>query len=132
MLCKGRWNFQLIRAIFHPSDAEAILSLPLPNPRIKDKVLYYVDSYGKLFVKKVYNQLSSISSRMINQRINWKHRQKLKSLPRLLLLEGKIALNALPTRENFLKRGVITDGSCLLCNSKLESIFHLFISCLLA
>lgn len=40
-----------------------------------------------------------------------------------------MALNKSPTRDRLLKWGIITDGSCLLCNNAPESRSHLFFDC---
>ncbi|XP_018460517.1 uncharacterized protein LOC108831465 [Raphanus sativus] len=40
-----------------------------------------------------------------------------------------MALNRSPTRDRLLQWGVITDGSCLLCNTSPESRSHLYFEC---
>lgn len=92
-----------------------------------------MDPYDKFFVKKAYNQLSISPSTMANQQLNWKQWWKLKYSPRLLLLGWKVAaFNVLTTKENLIRRGIITQGPCIQRHSDLESVFHLFVSCPLA
>lgn len=52
-----------------------------------------------------------------------------RGIPRHRFLAWLMALNRSPTRDRLLQWGVISDGSCLLCNNSLESRSHLFFDC---
>ncbi|KAL5560825.1 hypothetical protein UlMin_037036 [Ulmus minor] len=50
----GSWDSNLIRASFHPDEAEAILSLPLPRRNIPDSFLWHFDKSGHYTVRSGY------------------------------------------------------------------------------
>ena len=52
-----------------------------------------------------------------------------RGIPKHRFLAWLMALNRSPTRDRLLQCGIITDGSCLLCNNSLESRSHLFFYC---
>lgn len=41
----------------------------------------------------------------------------------------RVTKNILPTKENLLSKGVLTDGLCPLCHNEVENISHLFLRC---
>ncbi len=50
----GSWDANLIRTSFHPNEAEAILSFPLPRRKIPDTILWHYDKSGHYTVRSGY------------------------------------------------------------------------------
>ena len=48
------WDIELVRGLFLPQDAEAILSIPIGELVAKDRTVWAEDKIGKFFVKSVY------------------------------------------------------------------------------
>ena len=48
------WDIELVRGLFLPQDAEAILSIPISESVAKDRTVWVEDKKGKFSVKSVY------------------------------------------------------------------------------
>ena len=48
------WNTKLVREIFLPQDAEAILSIPISESRARDRMVWAEDKRGNFMVRSAY------------------------------------------------------------------------------
>ena len=48
------WDIELVKGLFFPQDAEAILSIPISESVAKDRTVWVEDKKGKFSVKSVY------------------------------------------------------------------------------
>ena len=48
------WNTELVREIFLPQDAEAILSIPISESRARDRMVWAEDKRGNFTVRSAY------------------------------------------------------------------------------
>ena len=48
------WNTELVREIFLPQDAEAILSIPISESRARDRMVWAEDKRGNFMVRSAY------------------------------------------------------------------------------
>lgn len=115
----GRWNSQLIKQIFVPEDAKAILNLVPPRSGSNGKLQWIHSKSGMFSVKDVYRYLNCGRNGQRNQ-VNpsnlWKLWWKMKLPPRLLLLGWKIGCASLATKVNLRRKTVyVSDLKCLLC-----------------
>ncbi|KAL5550873.1 hypothetical protein UlMin_001049 [Ulmus minor] len=70
----GSWDSNLIRASFHPDEAEAILSLPLPRRNIPDSFLWHYDKSGHYTVRSGYwlaTKSKSVPSSSTSSHTSW-------------------------------------------------------------
>lgn len=114
-----RWNSQLIKQIFVPEDAKAILNLVPPRSGSNGKLQWIHSKSGMFSVKDVYRYLNCGRNGQRNQ-VNpsnlWKLWWKMKLPPRLLLLGWKIGCASLATKVNLRRKTVyVSDLKCLLC-----------------
>ncbi|KAL0689587.1 hypothetical protein Bca4012_089265 [Brassica carinata] len=82
----------------------------------------YKDGYS---TRQIYNLLRDEREPMTWFKEVWFSR----GIPKHRFLTWLMALNRSPTRDRLLQWGIITDGSCLLCNNSPESRSHLFFDC---
>ena len=59
----------------------------------------------------------------------WKQIWQLKIPPKIRIFTWKACVNALPTMLNLRKKGVNTDGMCLVCGLEAESIPYALFEC---
>ncbi|OVA19136.1 Reverse transcriptase zinc-binding domain [Macleaya cordata] len=128
----NQWNIELIRSLFPPTEAEAILQIRLSLANTKDKLLWNCCKSGEFSSKSVYKALAtagpSTSSRQ--GRLNWKRFWKIKGLsPRVQMFVWRLFTGAIATNEALAMRLPNIDPSCSLCHSHMESTDHLFLSC---
>ena len=51
---KSEWNTVLVKEIFLPQDAEAILSIPISETRARDRMVWAGDKKGNFTVRSAY------------------------------------------------------------------------------
>ncbi|GER29180.1 ribonuclease H-like superfamily protein [Striga asiatica] len=136
----GKWNVPLVRSIFPNIEADAILSLALPQNHFEDKWIWHFSKNGKFSVRSAYFQLlnspiyashlASITPQPLGVRDRvWCMIWKLKLPHRIHLLVWRLYLNVLPTPDNLACRNVTFDGTCPLCSSVASSSMHTFFDC---
>ncbi|KAL5543272.1 hypothetical protein UlMin_010982 [Ulmus minor] len=70
----GAWDSNLIRTSFHPDEAEAILSLPLPRRKVPDSFLWHYDKSGHYTVRSGYwltSNSKGIPSSLTSSHTSW-------------------------------------------------------------
>ena len=123
------WKTNLIRELFDPSSAQAILSLPIPFRPSQDKLLWVPNSKGCFTVKSAYQTAHDLSSPQPPSENHWKLIWRLNLPERTKMLLWRIAANVLPTRDNLSKRMTIRETCCTICKQEKESPCHLFLNC---
>ena len=123
------WKTSLVLDIFNPSLAHAILSIPLPSRPRPDKLIWILEFKGCFSVKSAYKELMLNLPTQAPSDVNWSKIWKIRGPERLKMFLWRVAVNALPTRENLMCRLDIPDPSCVLCNQEVESAIHLFSRC---
>ena len=123
------WKTTMVQDIFNPISAQAILSIPIPIRLRPDKLLWIPDSKGLFLVKSAYKELLANPPSQAATVVKWSKLWKLRGLERIKMFLWRIAVNALPTRENLMSRMDISEPWCVLCNQEVESAAHLFLKC---
>lgn len=126
------WKPNIIREIYDPPLAKAILSLPIPINPCPDRLIWVPNSNGCFFVKSAYQTSHAPTSTSSPEGINWGKLWKLNMPERTKMLIWRIGVNVLPTRDNLFKRLDISDPSCVICKEEAEDPSHLFFKCLIA
>ena len=123
------WKTTMVQDIFNPISAQAILSIPIPIKLRLDKLLWIPDSKGLFSVKSAYKELLANPPYQAATVVKWSKLWKLRGPERIKMFLWRIAVNALPTRENLMSRMDISEPWCVLCNQEVESAAHLFLKC---
>ena len=123
------WKTSLVLDIFNTCSAQAILSIPLPARPRPNKLIWIPESKGCFSVKSAYKELIPNPSVQVQADVNWSKIWKIRGPERLKMFLWRVAVNALPTKENLMCHMDIPDPSCVLCNQGVESTIHLFSRC---
>ena len=123
---------------FHPKDAEAILRIPLSRRLSIDKLFWLHNREGKYKVKSGYHLAKQLEREAESQRecskgvdVNpvWCKLWKLKLPNKIKIFMWRACHNILPTSENLVRRRVIDDSTCELCQREMESVLHVLWEC---
>nr|POE63825.1 putative ribonuclease h protein [Quercus suber] len=118
--------------MFSPTTTQAILSTHIPSRPKPDKFLWIPDSKGLFSVKSTYKELLPNPPPPASSNVNWSKLWKIRGPKRIKMFLWRVAVNALPTRENLIGHMDIPDSTCVLCNIEVESAPHLFLRCPIA
>ena len=110
------WKTTMVQDIFNPILAQAILSIPIPIRLRLDKLLWIPDSKCLFLVKFAYKELLSNPPSQVATEVNWLKLWKMRGLERIKMFLWRVAVNALPTRENLMSHMDISEPWCVLCN----------------
>lgn len=119
----------LIRELFDPTSAQAILSIPIPFRPSQDKLIWVPNSKGCFIVKLSYQTIRDLSSPQPPSENHWKHIWRLNIPERTKMFLWRIVANVLPTRDNLSRRMGIRKTCCTICKQEEESPCHLFLNC---
>ncbi|KAL5568671.1 hypothetical protein UlMin_025246 [Ulmus minor] len=127
----GQWDISKVLSIFHPIDANGILSMHLPVRPAKDHWCWLSASSGKFSSRSFYlyaNQLIFSTASNIPNKV-WLSIWNANILPHHKLLWWQILSDCLPTRTRLFRCWPDIDTRCPLCGHDLESLFHLLVYC---
>lgn len=96
------WDAEAIKDIFHPRDANLILSIPLPNVDRCDKLIWSGEERGNFSIKSCYKAIISELAKLNIWSFIW----NLPIPPRAKIFIWQICSNCLPTAD-FLRSGGI-------------------------
>ena len=131
-----QWDFALIDHIFQPYDSSAIKNIPLSFRAQKDKLYWPGSKNGQYFVKSGYRflveeelktMLSSSNSAQMST--IWKSVWLLQVPRKIQMFMWQALKDSLPTKLNLMRRHILMDPVCELCQSTTEDILHVVWSC---
>nr|POF10194.1 uncharacterized protein CFP56_14134 [Quercus suber] len=132
----GWWNLNLLDQCFFPLDAKSIMSLPLCTTPQPDSLVWPAEKCGQFSVKSGYKCLceDSQASDPVSefpevQRSLWKGIWKLNIPGKIKHFLWKSCTNSLPTKNNLLKRTIISEDVCHLCSMHPEDVMHALWGC---
>ncbi|XP_062028922.1 uncharacterized protein LOC133744912 [Rosa rugosa] len=136
LIQNGEWNRELVTEIFSPEDALLMLSLPLSNSRVVDRLIWHYDSKGRFTTKSAYHlafgsahsSLMEASSSSASPSF-WKCIWEAKVPGKVKVHTWKVCQAILPTLSQLRGRRVPLVGGCYFCNEEDESIFHITVDC---
>lgn len=123
------WKSSIIHELFNPNSAQAILSIPLPYYPKKELLMWALNSKGIFFVKSAYRVLIEQDKSSNPAGVPWKKLWKSRLPERVKMLIWRLGSNALPTKDNLMKRLANVDPTCIFSKEKLESGVHLCCEC---
>ncbi|XP_043717788.1 uncharacterized protein LOC122665701 [Telopea speciosissima] len=138
-----RWNLNLIQSLFHPTDAAAIINIPLSIYPGEDKKIWGVSKDGQFSVKSAYRLLarkeeenvwSKASTSRSRQRehipdVVWNRIWAIQTLPKIKLFLWRTCNEALAIGAGLISQHVNIDPSCSTCGVSPESEDHILFDC---
>ncbi|XP_060959111.1 uncharacterized protein LOC133030391 [Cannabis sativa] len=128
ILRNNRWNSQMVREWFNPTDAAAILNIDLPDERVEDSWFWIGEQNGNFSIRSVCRPINGDQSANTESDM-WKLIWNSPLHMRLKFLWWQLFRGILPTKDKlapFLD-GVL--GPCPMCKEECETSFHLFWKC---
>ena len=126
------WKPNIIRELFDPPSAKAILSLPIPIRPCPNRLIWVSNSNGHFFVKSAYQTSHAPTFTLSLEGINWGKLWKLNMPKRTKIFIWRIGVNVFPLRDNLFKRLDISDPCCVIYKEEAKDPSHLFFKCLIA
>ena len=123
------WKHNLVRELFTPLSAQAILAIPIPSRPSPDNLIWTPDPKGNFSIKSAYHTGHASLPSIAPIGISWNKIWNLNLPERLKMLLWRIEVNVLPTKENLLNCLHVSDAYCLFCKDSIESLSHLFFNC---
>jgi hypothetical protein len=133
------WNEQLVRQIFLPMDADAILSIRTSRQGEDDFLAWHLEKSGIFTVKTAYrlaieNKLNSKNSNASGSSIEgskslWNTIWSCPVPPKVRIFAWRVASDCLATRVNKKGRRLEALDTCTLCGTESETAFHALCRC---
>ncbi|GLT34775.1 hypothetical protein SLA2020_092720 [Shorea laevis] len=130
----GEWDITKLHDCFNDEDCREILKIPMGE--CADQLVWHYDKYGRFTVKSAYlltlqvvHEPSMHSDSTILTSSEWKQLWKLKIPPKIRVFIWRAILNALPSLDNLVRRGIAQAALCPCCHLADESIMHLLFYC---
>lgn len=133
----GAWNEELIRDIFFPVDAAAILKLPLV-PRGEDIWAWAREKHGIYSMKTTYRVQEDMQSKTMRLgtemcRVHrWRLIWKLEVPPKVKVFWWRVMHDFLPAKQVVHRRHLEPTAHCETCGSGRESVRHVLTECTIA
>ncbi|CAN0921549.1 Uncharacterized mitochondrial protein AtMg00310 [Linum grandiflorum] len=137
---EGFWNIEMLSTYFSPRSVTAILSIPLPQVWVPDRFVWLQSRDGEYTAASGYRftRMSLTSPRLptagpsIHDSRLWAKVWSLPIQPKLRFFLWKLIHGILPTSDALIHRRIDVDSRCPVCGISLETISHLFFSCIVA
>jgi len=125
------WDVPFLESIFDQQTVNHITNTPLFTSVKEDRLIWSKESNGDYSVRNAYRlclqELLDVSAYKIPG--NWVNIWKLKVPPKVKNFMWRIVRNVLPTGMRLRDKRVNCPDNCVLCDSGVETNFHLFFSC---
>lgn len=135
------WKEQVIRQVFVPVDAEAILKIPLCTRHVEDFWAWAEDPRGRFSVRTVYKMIFRVKmgreawleeaenmSNMQGELTGWSSLWRLEVLSKLKVFTWRLAHHSLPTGDVLQHRNMATTDVCGICGAQ-DSWRHSLLDC---
>ena len=130
-----RWDTNLLRGLFHHTEVDLILRIPLSPIPVEDKVIWPFNSTGAYSMKSGSRFLameatpSSLQDNQHQHEDIWKRIWRLSVPNKVRNFLWHACRNAIPVKRNLRKRKILTDDVCEHCHSALETTYHALWEC---
>jgi hypothetical protein len=128
----GWWDQNMLKNMFREEEIKAINSIPLSSTNQQDKKIWRGTANGLFSVKSAYHLAKEIEDRQtaecsmgLQNSDVWKLIWKLKVPNVEKNFIWRACHDILPTRDNLVRRKVLTDPSCPICGLEAETPIHL-------
>jgi hypothetical protein len=129
----GRWNEDLIKSIFLPIDARAILRIPV-RPQEDDWWAWEPEKHGEYTVKSAHRKLTAPQPFQASASgdESWKRIWKLQVPPKVKVFCWRVLHEFIPTKDVLQRRHIEPTSFCEICGADRESIKHTLTECTVA
>ncbi|KAK9998718.1 hypothetical protein SO802_018321 [Lithocarpus litseifolius] len=125
------WDSEIIDRLFLPWEAECIKSIPLSDHQHSDLLIWHYTPDGCYSVRSAYRFLAvaqsqdqpSSSNIEASKRL-WKGVWKIEVPNKVRHFIWRAVGESLPTKKNLMKRCIVSDALCGLCESEVEDSIH--------
>lgn len=133
------WKEDVVRAALDESEAQWVMTVPIPIQTRYDELRWPFDRKGKVTARSAYHFLRSQDSRLLFSNDSmipnvdsvlplWSAIWKSSVVPKIKTFSWKLASKALAVRDCLSRRGMQVQVSCHLCSTP-ETIEHLILDC---
>jgi ribonuclease HI len=121
----GTWVIPPQLSDLYPTLISIVSQVSIPSFPAKDKILWKHTDDGDLQLKEAYQFKLMQHQELVWAKAIW----NIDIPPSKSLLAWRIMHGKVPTDENLMSRGCYIPSMCNLCNSHVESSFHIFFEC---
>ena len=126
-----------MRDIFLPQDAEAILSIPISESFVKDRIVWAEDKKGNFTVRSAYRLARDIVAEGGNTGCSdppkmhgvWRGVWSLNMPNKIKHFVWKACNGILPTKESLFRRKITDSNTCEDCGRQAETTMHVLCFC---
>jgi hypothetical protein len=129
----GQWDEDVIRAIFLPIDARAILRIPV-RLQEEDWWAWEPEKHGEYTVKSAYSKIATTqdSHASTSGDNSWKRIWKLQVPPKVKVFWWRVLHEFIPTKDVLNRRHIEPTRFCDICGAESETIKHTLTECTIA
>ena len=128
-----KWNTVLVKEIFLPQDAEAILSIPISETRARDRMVWAGDKKGNFTVRSAYRLVHDIEAKGSNSGCSDPSMMQgvwsLNVPNKIKHFVWKACNGILPTQESLYRRKITESKICEACGGRKETTMHVLYFC---
>jgi ribonuclease HI len=138
LTASGQWNVELVRQIFYPVDAEAIIKIPLRNS-VEDFLAWEPEKHGQYSVKTAYRLLFTGRQQQATETQagssgddSWRLLWKVEVPPKVRVFWWRVLHEFLPAKQILHKGHIERIPRCDTCGAPEETIRHVLLECTVA
>ncbi|KAL3516731.1 hypothetical protein ACH5RR_023633 [Cinchona calisaya] len=134
-----KWNEELVKDIFWEEEANIILSILLSSRLTSNQWVWHYSKNGKFSMKSCYHAVMGLDlleldnidagSSSLGPNVAWKKIWSLNVPNKCKITLWRMCNNSLPTLDNLMRRGVVIDSVCPLCNHESSDLNHILFKC---
>ncbi|XP_075645055.1 uncharacterized protein LOC142616051 [Castanea sativa] len=133
----GEWKADLVKRVFLPDEAQAILSIPRSNKQANDCMVWAYTPKGVFTVNSAYKVALATSPSASTVGVYdtpaketfWRTLWSLGISNKIKTFAWRACRNILPTKVNLFQQGVLESATCKACGMAKETSGHLFWEC---
>ena len=109
-------------------DINLIQNIPLLNTDLEDDIIWMLTTHGHYTVKSFYHNIMDSLFYGSNFKVDgqWKQLWNLRVQPKFKHLTWCIIHGCLPSRQNLIRKRVLCQSTCSICENELENDWYLF------
>ena len=131
------WDIELVRGLFLPQDAEAILIIPISESDAKDRMVWAKDKKGKFTIRSAYRLAREIEAEGGNTSCSnptkmhgvWRGVWSMNLPNKIKHFAWKSCNGILPIKDSLFRRKIMANNICEVCGRQVETIMHMLCFC---